>query len=144
MPSPVRILAIAALFAFAPTATSAATAAPARAPLQQLRIYEIPRANEGVFHDRFQGHALRIMARHGFAVRSIWRSEHQGKVEFVYLLDWPDAATMKAAWDAFLADPEWIAIKKETGARHGRFVDAVSERALEPVAWSPDRAGAAD
>ena len=138
MPSPIRTLALAVLLALAP----AATAAPAATPLQQLRIYEIPRANEGVFHDRFQDHALRIMARHGFAVRSIWRSEHEGKVEFVYLLDWPDAATMKAAWAAFMADPEWAAIKKETGARHGRFVDAISDRTLEPLPWSPDRAGA--
>ena len=73
MPSPVRTLTLAALLALAP---AAAIAAPATtpAPLQQLRIYEIPRTNEGVFHDRFRDHALRIMARHGFAVRSIWRS----------------------------------------------------------------------
>ncbi|SBV34922.1 conserved exported protein of unknown function [uncultured Sphingopyxis sp.] len=143
MPSPIRILALAALLApllaLAPAAAAAPPAAPA--PLQQLRIYEIPRANEGVFHDRFRDHALRIMARHGFAVRSIWRSEHEGKVEFVYLLDWPDAATMKAAWAAFMADEEWAAIKKETGARHGSFVDAISDRTLEPVPYSPDRAG---
>ena len=141
MPSPVRTLTLAALLALAP---AAAIAAPATtpAPLQQLRIYEIPRTNEGVFHDRFRDHALRIMARHGFAVRSIWRSEHEGKVEFVYLLDWPDAATMKAAWAAFMADEEWAAIKKETGARHGRFVDAISDRTLEPAPYSPDRAGA--
>src|SRR3546814_19315094 len=82
------------------------------------------------------------MARHGFAVGSIWRSEHEGKVEFVYLIDWPAAATMKAAWAAFMADPEWAAIKKETGARHGRFVDAISERTLEPLPSSPARAGA--
>ena len=140
MPSPIRTLTLAVLLALAPAAAIAAPAAPA--PLQQLRIYEIPRTNEGVFHDRFRDHALRIMARHGFAVRSIWRSEHEGKVEFVYLLDWPDAATMKAAWAAFMADEEWAAIKKETGARHGRFVDAISDRTLEPLSWSPDRAGA--
>lgn len=140
MPSPIRTLTLAVLLALAPAAAIAAPATPA--PLQQLRIYEIPRTNEGVFHDRFRDHALRIMARHGFAVRSIWRSEHEGKVEFVYLLDWPDAATMKAAWAAFMADEEWAAIKKETGARHGRFVDAISDRTLEPAPYSPDRAGA--
>src|SRR3546814_5090464 len=96
MPSPIRTLALAVLLTLAPAATAAPAATPA--PLQQLRIYEIPRANEGVFHDRFQAHALRILARHGFAVRSIWRSEHEDKVELVYLLDWPAAATMKAAW----------------------------------------------
>ena len=144
MPSPIRILTLAALLApmLALTPAAAATQPATPAPLQQLRIYEIPRTNEGVFHDRFRDHALRIMARHGFAVRSIWRSEHEGKVEFVYLLDWPDARAMKAAWAAFMADPEWAAIKKETGARHGRFVDAISDRTLEPVPWSPDRSGA--
>src|SRR3546814_19311116 len=81
------------------------------------------------------------MARHGFAVRSIWRSEHEGKVEFVYLLDWPDAATMQAAWAAFMAHPEWAATKKETGARHRRFVDAISDRPPQPVPFSPDTPG---
>ena len=142
MPSPISTLTLAALLALAPTAAAAESApATSPAPLQQLRIYETPRTNEGVFHERFRDHALRIMARHGFAVRSIWRSEHEGKVEFVYLLDWPDAATMKAAWAAFMADAEWAAIKRETGARHGRFVDAISDRTLEPVPYSPDRAG---
>ena len=142
MPSSIPAIAIAAILALAPVTVALAADHPA--PLQQLRIYEIPRANEGVFHDRFRDHALRIMARHGFAVRSIWRSEHADKVEFVYLLDWPDARAMDAAWAAFLADPEWIAIKKETAARDGKYVESVAARTLEPVAWSPDRAKTAD
>ena len=142
MPSSLTAIAIAAILALAPVTVALAADHPA--PLQQLRIYEIPRANEGVFHDRFRDHALRIMARHGFAVRSIWRSEHADKVEFVYLLDWPDVSAMDAAWAAFLADPEWIAIKKETAARDGKYVESVAVRTLEPVAWSPDRAKAAD
>ncbi|MGN7932009.1 NIPSNAP family protein [Sphingopyxis sp. 22461] len=142
MPSSIPAIAIAAILALAPVTVALAADHPA--PLQQLRIYEIPRANEGVFHDRFRDHALRIMARHGFAVRSIWRSEHADKVEFVYLLDWPDVSAMDAAWAAFLADPEWIAIKKETAARDGKYVESVAVRTLEPVAWSPDRAKTAD
>lgn len=142
MPSSIPAIAIAAILALAPVTVALAADHPA--PLQQLRIYEIPRANEGVFHDRFRDHALRIMARHGFAVRSIWRSEHEDKVEFVYLLDWPDVSAMDAAWTAFLADPEWIAIKKETAARDGKYVESVAVRTLEPVAWSPDRAKTAD
>jgi hypothetical protein len=133
-------IAAAFLLALAPLPAAATEAAPPPARVQQLRIYEVPPANEAVFHARFRDHAMRIMARYGFAIRSIWRSENEGKVEFVYLLDWPDTQTMKTAWDAFLADPEWIQIKKDTGARHGRFVDAIAIRTLEPVAYSPDRA----
>jgi hypothetical protein len=147
MPSPVRTLAIAALLLplvalVAPAASAAPAASPA--PVQQLRIYDVPRANEGVFHQRFRDHAMRIMARYGFRIRSIWRSEHEGRTEFVYLLDWPDVGAMDAAWAAFLADLEWIAIKKETSARDGKYVESVAVRTLEPVAWSPDRAQAAD
>src|SRR3546814_17705576 len=100
MPAPCRTLALAVLLTLAPAATAAPAATPA--PLQQLRIYEIPRANEGVLHGRLQDHALCIMARHGCAVRAIWRSEHGGRVEFGYRLDWTDPATMKAAWAAFI------------------------------------------
>ncbi|KGB54802.1 hypothetical protein FG91_01702 [Sphingopyxis sp. LC81] len=143
MPSPIRTLAIAALLVPLVALVALAAAKPA-APVQQLRIYDVPRANEGVFHQRFRDHAMRIMARYGFRIRSIWRSEHEGRTEFVYLLDWPDLSAMDAAWTAFLADPEWIAIKKETSARDGKYVESVAARTLEPVAWSPDRAKAAD
>ena len=147
MPSPIRAFAIAALLVplvalVAPTAAAAPAAPPA--PVQQLRIYDVPRANEAVFHQRFRDHAMRIMARYGFRIRSIWRSENEGRTEFVYLLDWPDVSAMDAAWTAFLADPEWIAIKKETAARDGKYVESVAVRTLEPLAWSPDRAKAAD
>ncbi len=146
MPSPIRILAIAALLVPFVALAALASAEPvaSSAPVQQLRIYDVPRANEAVFHQRFQGHAMRIMARYGFRIRSIWRSENGGRTEFVYLLDWPDVSAMDAAWTAFLADPEWIAIKKEASARDGKYVESVAVRTLEPLAWSPDRAKAAD
>lgn len=139
------ILLAAALVPLVLLAAPAAAIAPgAIAPVQQLRIYDVPRANEALFHQRFRDHAMRIMARYGFRIRAIWRSEQEERTEFVYLLDWPDVAAMNAAWAAFLADPEWIAIKKETSARDGRYVNSVAARTLEPLPWSPDRANAAD
>lgn len=112
----------------------------AAAPLHQLRIYRVHGGNETVFHARFRDHALRIMDRHGFDVIATWQARADGATEFVYLLQWQDAASMKSAWDAFMADPEWAAIKKETGARHGRFVDGIEDRTLELTDYSPRRA----
>ena len=136
-----RILAAALLLAcIAPvSAARAEVERSAAAPLHQLRIYRVHGGNEAAFHDRFRDHALRIMDRHGFDVVATWQARADNATEFVYLLQWKDATAMKSAWDAFMADPEWSAIKKDTGARHGRFVDGIEDRTLELTDYSPQR-----
>lgn len=108
-------------------------------PIHQLRIYEIPKDNRVPFHDRFAEHALRIMKKYNFHIVSIWESEFEDKLEFVYLLEWKDEATMKLAWEGFMADQEWKDIKKKTSAQHGTFVDRIEDRTLRLVEYSPQR-----
>ena len=109
----------------------------ARAVVRQLRIYEIFDDTRDAFLDRFRDHAARIMARHGFRILAAWESSLDGRLEFVYLLEWPDEETMRAQWAAFLADEEWQAIKRETAARHGTLVGDIEDRVLRPVAGFP-------
>lgn len=114
-------------------AATTAAAAPAGTQcdkVHQLRIYEVPVENGGVFHARFRDHAARIMARHGFNIRAMWESRTADKLEFVYLLEWPDAETLKARWADFMADKEWSEIKRQTAARHGTFVENIEDRTL--------------
>ncbi len=103
----------------------------------QLRIYQVPGENEDVFHERFRDHALRIMKTYDFNILAMWESDFEGRTEFVYLLHWPDEATKEEKWAAFLADQEWIAIKKQTGAAHGSFVNAIEDRTLDLTDYSP-------
>jgi heme-degrading monooxygenase HmoA len=105
--------------------------------IRQLRIYEIFEENKAAFHDRFRDHAARIMGNYGFQFVAAWESTTDARVEFVYLLEWPDAETMKDRWAAFLADEEWATIKRETGARHGPLVGEIQDRVLEPVGYLP-------
>lgn len=105
--------------------------------LQQLRIYEINRGNRDAFHKRFQDHALRIMRRHGFKIIDMWESDSGEKIEFVYLLSWPDRSTMDSRWRELLADQEWIDIKKQTAAQSGELVRAVNSQPLIRVSYSP-------
>lgn len=114
----------------APLASSAKEDTIHCAPVQQLRIYEVPKENIDAFHARFRDHAARIMAKHGFEIRAMWQSEFDDATEFIYLLDWPDVATMQKRWAAFMADEEWAAIKRETGAQHGTFVNDIEDRTL--------------
>lgn len=57
--------------------------------------------------------------------------------EFVYLLRWKDRAAQASAWKKFLADPEWISIKKKTAAQWGDLVDDVQDRSLDMLPYTP-------
>lgn len=103
----------------------------------QLRMYEIFEPTRAAFHDRFRGHAARIMSNYGFRIVAAWESETDGRLQFIYLLEWPDEATMRDRWAAFMADEEWREIKRATAAEHGDMVGEIAERTLHPVDYLP-------
>lgn len=77
------------------------------------------------------------MDSYGFDILAMWETRSEDKIEFVYLLEWPDQETMKAAWEGFMADEEWAAIKRKTGAAHGTFVRSIKDRMLHMTDYSP-------
>ena len=109
----------------------------------QLRIYEVDPAKRQAFHDRFENHALRIMKCYDFEVIALWESTSLIDFEFVYILRWPDLGTMQRQWDLFMADEEWIGIKKAMAGRIGEPVRRVSSSVLDVVGYSPSIGGRA-
>ncbi len=105
--------------------------------LHQLRIYEIFEQNKQAFHARFRDHAERIMRSYGFTILAMWESKTEPRTEFVYLLAWPDEATMHKAWAQFMADEEWKTVKRVTATEHGVLVGEIEDRVLIPTAYSP-------
>lgn len=126
--------AAALLFANVPQAAAASEQQPV---VHQLRIYEIFENNKQAFHERFRDHAMRIMAKYDFKIVAQWESRHEGRTEFVYLLQWPDQATLTDRWARFMADQEWAAIKKRTAAQHGQLVGNIEDRVLTVKDYSP-------
>ncbi|MBV9114345.1 MAG: NIPSNAP family protein [Hyphomicrobiales bacterium] len=105
--------------------------------IQQLRIYEIFERNKAAFHARFRDHAAPIMRKYGFRILAMWEAKGKERTEFVYILEWPDEAAKKAAWDAFMRDGEWAEIKRVTAAEHGSLVGAIEDRVLNATDYSP-------
>jgi len=103
----------------------------------QLRIYEVSPEKREIFHNRFRNHALPIMNRYGFEIIALWESTSVVNFEFVYLLRWSDVATMDRQWKAFLADEEWIEIKRKTVQETGEPVVRVTSRVLDEAGYSP-------
>lgn len=138
MPIRPALSAIAAIYLvlLAPSAIADTTG---RDVIHQLRIYEIFEHNKQAFHDRFRDDAARIMAKYDFKIVAMWESRTPERTEFVYLLEWPDEATLKDRWAKFMADQEWKDIKKRTGAKHGVMVGDIEDRTLRLTDYSPQR-----
>lgn len=107
------------------------------AMIEQLRIYEIFESNKDAFHARFRDHAARIMKTHGFDIAAMWEAKGKDRTEFIYVLRWPDEATMRQSWARFMQDAEWSAIKDSSAAEHGRMVGAIEERVMRRTSYSP-------
>jgi heme-degrading monooxygenase HmoA len=103
----------------------------------QLRIYKLHADNEQHFHERFSEQCMPIMRRYGFDIVFTSQSGETGHEEFVYLLRWKDRSTQLSAWKNFLADTEWIEIKKTTSAKWGDLVDDVQDRSLDMLPYTP-------
>ena len=80
---------------------------------------------------------MRIMKRYDFKIVGIWENRSADKLEFVYLLEWKDEATMNAKWKSFLADQEWIDIKKRTNSDTAPLIGNIESRILRKVDYSP-------
>ena len=106
-------------------------------PVYQLRTYQIPKENRLNFHNRFKEHAYRIMKKYGFTIVGIWESEYKERIEFIYLLEWKNEDSMKAAWNNFMTDKEWKDIKAQTSKMYGNFVDNIEDRTLKLTNYSP-------
>ncbi len=124
-------LTAAALFTIPTSATERTTM------IEQLRIYEIFESNKDAFHARFRDHAARIMKTYGFDIAAMWEAKGKDRTEFIYVLRWPDEATMRQSWARFMQDGEWSAIKDSSAAEHGRMVGAIEERVMQRTSYSP-------
>lgn len=108
-----------------------------KGPVHQLRVYEIFENNKAAFHERFRDHAIRIMEKYDFSIVAMWETQSEGRTEFVYILHWPDEATLVDRWARFMADEEWAEIKRKSAAAHGRLVGTIQERTLQLTDYSP-------
>ncbi len=105
--------------------------------IYQLRIYEVSPDKKAAFHNRFKNHALRIMKKYNFNPVALWESSSVVNFEFIYILKWPDIETMERQWKLFLADEEWINIKRTMDQEIGEPVLRVTSRVLEHIEYSP-------
>ena len=122
---------------------SVALAAGQAARVFELRTYTTTAGNLPLLHARFRDHTLGLFAKHGMTNLWYWQlvKEQSGAENtLVYLLAHASVAAAKASFEAFRADPEWVAAKaasEEKGGGSLTVPDGVKSVFLQATEYSP-------
>ena len=115
----------------------------------ELRTYTAAEGRLSALQARFREHTLGLFRKHGMTNISYWtmaEDQKDGKTTFVkgstliYLLAHGSEAAAKKSFEAFRADPDWIAAKAASEQKAGGSLtipDGVRSEFLVPTDYSP-------
>jgi len=104
--------------------------------IYELRVYHCVAGRLPALLKRFDTITLKIWERHGIRQAGFWTVlVGESNQDLYYLLAWESLAEREQKWNAFMADPEWIAKRAET-EKDGPIVATITNSFLQPTAFS--------
>lgn len=112
-------------------------ASTASAEVYELRTYI---AREGTFdklNARFRDNTVRLFKKHGIESVGYWipTDEDKSKNTLIYVIKHKSREAAKTSWKAFIADPEWQKVARESGV--GRLAKPPESVYMEATDYSP-------
>ena len=104
-----------------------------------LRTYYTHPGRLSALHQRFADHTLELFTRNGMtniAYLNLEAADPDADHVLTYLITFPDTAARTASWNAFRADPDWLAAREASEA-DGPIVESITDELLLPVDFSP-------
>lgn len=101
--------------------------------IYELRQYIPAPGKAEALGQRFRDSTLALFRKLGFRVVDFWETT-DGSGELWYLMEWPDEAAMKSAWDGFKTNPEWVSTKKSSEA-DGPLVQKIQSYPLRRASY---------
>jgi hypothetical protein len=89
----------------------------------EIRHYIPVAGKEKALADRFRNHTFQLLDKLGYKVAAAWE-DAGGKGELWYLMEWGSHEEMRAAWESFKTNPDWLKIKELT-ERDGPLVSRI-------------------
>lgn len=111
----------------------------------EMRTYTATKGNLAALHKRFSDHTLGLFHKHGMTNLGYFQpvaGQPGADDTLLYFLAHKDAASAAGSWDAFRADPGWVAAKKASEDAAGGSLtvpDGVKSVFLLPTDFSPVR-----
>ena len=107
--------------------------------IYELRVYKCVPGRLPALINRFANITLKLWDKHGIKQAGFWTTlVGESNLELYYLLAWESLADRDKKWNAFQADPEWLAKRAET-EKDGPIVANVANQLLTPTAFSSVR-----
>ena len=107
--------------------------------IYELRIYQCIPGKLPALLKRFETKTLDIWNKHGIRPTGFWTVLiGDGNHDLHYMLTWESLAEREQKWSAFVADPEWIAVRDES-EKDGPIVATIANSILQPTAFSSVR-----
>lgn len=100
--------------------------------ITELRRYVPAEGKAAALLERLLHDVAPLLRHRGFRLGPIWVSPDDGDIW--YSVEWNDRNDMASSWSAFLASPEWLAIKA-TSEANGPLLEKLERRILTKV-WT--------
>lgn len=106
--------------------------------IYELRTYWAAPGKAEALNHRFRNLTLGLFARHQMQVVAFWEpvADRETHGDLVYVMAFPDEQRGRAAWDAFRADPDWVAGRAASEV-DGVLAARVTSVFLQPTDYSP-------
>jgi hypothetical protein len=104
--------------------------------IYEMRVYRCLPGRLPALLNRFENITLKLWEKHaihqaGFFTTLIGESNQ----ELTYFLAWQSLAERETKWNAFQADPDWIAARAKT-EESGQIVGNITSQMLTPTTFS--------
>ena len=104
--------------------------------IHELRIYHAVPGRMPDLNNRFSNITLKMWDKFGIRQVGFWTTlVGPSNNALYYLLEWQSLAEREQKWNAFAANPEWLAARAET-EKNGPLVERIENIFLTPTAYS--------
>jgi len=102
----------------------------------EMRVYRCLPGRLPALLKRFDTITLKLWEKHGIKQAGFFTTLiGESNQELTYFLAWESLADRETKWNAFAADPEWLAKRAET-EKDGPIVASLENMILQPTSFS--------
>ena len=105
----------------------------------EMRTYTAPPGKLDALNARFRDHTNKLFVKHGMTLIGYWvpRDKDKGADNtLIYVLAYPDCAAREKAWQGFMSDPAWKAVR-DASEVNGKIVEKVDSVLMTATDYSP-------
>ena len=102
----------------------------------EMRTYYASAGRLDDLHARFRNHTVKLFEKHGMTNIGYFVPVENPDNKLIYFLAYPSLEAKAQSWKAFMADPDWLAVRKQTEA-NGEILAKIESLTLGATDYSP-------